>query len=343
MPIGKKTPDIKLFPSSLCLDLNSVDAKEMEVQSAFWSYEHKQFSKGKFQGRIIVTHTRKLQLSLANRSTGIIIRGNIPTGTTILTLPVSMAHSFYYRGQALAEHEIIALHSNEEIELQTSLPSSLITVAVCQDLLERQCLEVTGHSLNELRYQERLFINPVDYGRCIGNLAQWLQKMRSTRYTPCDWEERMIEKAILEIVLSAVLIPEKIQKLPGRLYVAKKAERFIRRNLKQSISIKDLCFAIGTSERTLHQGFKERFGISPKVYIRRMRLNGIHQDLLLNKDKATISDIAMDWGLFHLGRFSAQYRQMFDELPQKTHRRTMNPLLARDPRQHTNPTSRKFF
>ena len=332
MHIGKKTPHIKLFPSNLNLDLNSVDAKEMEVQSAFWSYEHKQFSKGKFQGRIIAAHTSQLQLSLANRSTGIIIRGSIPSGTTILTLPVSMTHSFYYRGQALAEHEIIALHSNEEIELQTSLPSSLITVAVCQDLLEHQCLEVTGHSFNELRYQERLFINPVDYDRCIGNLVQLLQEMRCTHFTPCDWEERMIEKAILEIILFAVLAPEKRQKLPGRLYVAKKAERFIRRNLKQSISIKDLCFAIGTSERTLHQGFKERFGISPKVYIRRMRLNGIHQDLLLNKNKTTISDIAMEWGLFHLGRFSAQYRQMFDELPQKTHKRKVSPLLAPRPK-----------
>ncbi len=114
----------------------------MEEQSVFWLYEHKQFSKGKFQGRIVAVHTEQLQLNFSFRSTGIITRGNIPAGTTILTLPISMEHSLYYRGRSLADYEVIALNSNEEFELQTSLALSVITVAVNSDLLERQCREL---------------------------------------------------------------------------------------------------------------------------------------------------------------------------------------------------------
>ncbi len=322
--ITKKMVHNTLFPSDLCLNLNSSDAEEMEEQSVFWPYEHKQFSKGKFQGRIVAVHTGQLQLSFSRRSTGIITRGNIPAGTTILTLPISMEHSLYYRGRSLADHEIISLNSNEEFELQTSLPSSVITVAVNSDLLEQQCNELTGYSFNNMRYQERLLMNPHDYGWRIEQLTAWLWKLHSTRYTPCEWEEELIEKAILGIILSGARIPENLYKLPDRINVAKKAEDYIQKNLKNSLSIKELCTSIGTSERTLYQGFKERFGVSPKAFMKKIRLNGVRQDLLVNESQETISESAMRWGFFHLGRFSAQYKQMFYELPNATQNRAMN-------------------
>jgi len=58
--------------------------------------------------------------------------------------------------------------------------------------------------------------------------------------------------------------------------------------------------------------------MSPKAYMQTMRLNGVHQDLLDNSSKRTIAAIAMDWGFYHLGRFSHLYKQMFGELPGKT-------------------------
>ena len=318
MRILKKTTHASLFPSGLCVNLHSSDAKEMEEQSVFWPYEHKQFSKGKFHGKIVAVHTGRLQLSFTSRSTGVIVRGSIPSETTNLTLPVSMEHSIFYRGHALRDHEIVALNSDEEYEVQTSLPTSVVTVAVKQVFFERQCLEVTGNSFEQLRYQERLFIDPKGYDRCTGQLLTLLQTFQSSPHTPSAWEAELIEKTILEIILSGVRAPGIVLKMPARLCVAKKTENYIRENLKNSISIPELCRIAGTSERTLHHGFKERYGISPKAYMLRLRLNGVRQDLLANRDKKPVSDSAVQWGFFHFGRFSAQYKQMFGELPSKT-------------------------
>ncbi len=323
METAKETVDTTLFPSDLRLDLSSSDAEEMEEQSAFWQYEHKQFGKGKFKGRMLVAHTRQLQLSFTSRSPGIIIRGGIPAGATSLVLPVSLEHSIYYRGQALRDHEITALNANEEIEFQTTHPSELIGVAVNPIVLDHQCIKVTGKSFNELRYQERLFINPKSYDKRIRQLMLLLQKLHCIQCTHSSREEELIEKTILEIILSGVSAPGIIPKIPHRLCVAKRAENFIRSNLKNSIPIKSLCRSLGTSERTLHQGFKERFGLSPKAYMQRMRLNGVRQHLFMSKGKETVSDIAIQWGFFHLGRFSAQYKKMFDELPSKTPKKTI--------------------
>jgi methylphosphotriester-DNA--protein-cysteine methyltransferase len=61
--------------------------------------------------------------------------------------------------------------------------------------------------------------------------------------------------------------------------------------------------------------------------MQKIRLNGVRQDLLVNKGQGTISESAVQWGFFHLGRFFAQHKQMFDELPTTTQNRTMNNQL----------------
>jgi AraC-like DNA-binding protein len=60
----------------------------------------------------------------------------------------------------------------------------------------------------------------------------------------------------------------------------------------------------------------DRFGVSPKQYIQARRLNGVHRDLCkANLHGKRISDIANDWGFWHMGQFAADYRKFFGELP----------------------------
>jgi AraC-like DNA-binding protein len=49
-----------------------------------------------------------------------------------------------------------------------------------------------------------------------------------------------------------------------------------------------------------------------------MRLHGIYQELRTTSSKQSISRLASDWGFNHLGRFSKQYKRMFDKLPSET-------------------------
>ena len=92
-----------------------------------------------------------------------------------------------------------------------------------------------------------------------------------------------------QLVLSGVQYPEKLGRSPSRLDVAKKAEMYIRRNLKDPATINELCEVVGTTERTLHLGFKERFGMSPGNYRQLMRLNGVFQELRTTISKNRVS------------------------------------------------------
>ncbi len=127
--------DQVIFPSFLCLDEKSCDEEQMEKQSLFWPYEHKQFNRGKFQGRIAALHTSRMQISLALRSTGVYIRGGIPEKSVVISLPLSPHHNLYYRGKLLKSGQAVALSQGEEIELQTANPSALLTLVICKTIV----------------------------------------------------------------------------------------------------------------------------------------------------------------------------------------------------------------
>ncbi len=52
-----------------------------------------------------------------------------------------------------------------------------------------------------------------------------------------------------------------------------------------------------------------------------MRLNGVRDALWGGAAGTSITETAMEWGFYHLGRFSRQYKRMFGELPTETKKR----------------------
>jgi len=50
-----------------------------------------------------------------------------------------------------------------------------------------------------------------------------------------------------------------------------------------------------------------------------LRLNGARRDLVTARGSPKkVSDVAMDWGFFHWGRFALRYRTLFGETPSQT-------------------------
>lgn len=95
------------------------------------------------------------------------------------------------------------------------------------------------------------------------------------------------------------------------------AERYAMSRLCAPLSLEDLALAAGVSSRTLHLYCKRRFGVGPMVWLRQMRLDAARQRLSSGQD-CKITDVAMDHGFGHLGRFSSYYYQRFGELPRET-------------------------
>ncbi|MFJ6134150.1 AraC family transcriptional regulator [Janibacter terrae] len=79
----------------------------------------------------------------------------------------------------------------------------------------------------------------------------------------------------------------------------------------------DLAEIAGVSVRRLQQAFREHLGTTPFAHLHDVRLERIHDDLVHGRG-ASVTDVALSWGVTHLGRFAAAYRARYGELPSRT-------------------------
>ncbi|HEX4328229.1 MAG TPA: helix-turn-helix domain-containing protein [Burkholderiales bacterium] len=110
--------------------------------------------------------------------------------------------------------------------------------------------------------------------------------------------------------------------VPGflRARVVKAAEDYLRGHPDMLLlHVSDLCEAAAVSERTLRNAFNEAYGMGPMRYLRIRRLNQVRR-LLLNPRPviASVTEAAMRFEFFDLGRFARDYRGLFGEKPSET-------------------------
>ena len=88
------------------------------------------------------------------------------------------------------------------------------------------------------------------------------------------------------------------------------------------VTVGDIAAAAGLSVRALDDGFRRHVGVSPMRYLRQVRLERAHAELLQSDaDQTTATFVAQNWGFDHYGRFAAEYRQRFGCSPSETLRR----------------------
>jgi AraC-like DNA-binding protein len=84
-------------------------------------------------------------------------------------------------------------------------------------------------------------------------------------------------------------------------------------------AIHELCLVGQVGESRLRQAFHDVYDISPVRFFRDWALTEAHHRLqLAEPGERSVTKIASDIGLTHLGRFAVQYRELFGECPSKT-------------------------
>lgn len=129
-----------------------------------------------------------------------------------------------------------------------------------------------------------------------------------------------VDAATLAWQLSAA--PEaSADSLRNRARLARRAEAWMREHLDEFLPISAACLALRVSRRELEYAFRSSFDTSPRSFLHSLRLNAIRRALQNNTgDRSTVSEIALNHGVAHFGRFSAQYRALFGENPSETRR-----------------------
>jgi AraC family transcriptional regulator, ethanolamine operon transcriptional activator len=104
-----------------------------------------------------------------------------------------------------------------------------------------------------------------------------------------------------------------------RIAAVRLCEEYVRQNIDANPTLYDLSRISGLRLRSLINAFQAVTGVSPMAYLKRQRLNGVRQALLAaDKNRTRIIDVAANWGFWHMGHFTSDYRAMFGETPSET-------------------------
>jgi AraC-like DNA-binding protein len=94
-------------------------------------------------------------------------------------------------------------------------------------------------------------------------------------------------------------------------------------NAAEPVRMEQLAALVGVSIRSIQAGFKAVYGCSPVEFLKQRRLELARRRLLsATPGAATVTEIALDCGFGHVGRFSSLYRERFHEPPSATIRRS---------------------
>jgi AraC-like DNA-binding protein len=107
--------------------------------------------------------------------------------------------------------------------------------------------------------------------------------------------------------------------------IVRRVEDWVDGQSPETIQIADLCRALRVSRRTLQRAFTETLGMGPARYLALKRLVAARAALRQGDPATTtVTDTAIRYGFWELGRFARDYRQTFGESPSETLTRGMS-------------------
>jgi AraC-like DNA-binding protein len=105
---------------------------------------------------------------------------------------------------------------------------------------------------------------------------------------------------------------------PAAPRMVRRAVELFEAEPERQFTVTELAEAAGCSIRSLQEGFSRYVGMSPTEYLRELRLQRVHDELVNSSTDASVGAIAYGQGFTHLGRFAQAYRKRFGELPSQT-------------------------
>ena len=99
----------------------------------------------------------------------------------------------------------------------------------------------------------------------------------------------------------------------------RRAITFVDEHAHEEVSLADIAAAARVTIRAVQLAFRRHLDTTPSEYLRRVRLDHAHRDLLA-ADPAhdSVTAVAYRWGFASSSRFAAYYRQAYGLPPGRT-------------------------
>ena len=318
-------------PQSWVLSKRFDSMLEMTAQVQGWDIDFRQIDSGPLSVELLQVGVGACLLSRARFNRRFYQRGISPAGMRTFGLIESGVTDVTWGGRELDEASLVVFHPLGEFEAVAAAGFGCYVLSFAEQHLE-QVAEHIGLADAVQRVDQADMVttqDPDDMAKLRRLLSSFCTDVKKVHGAdpggalPSNLAARL-EFEIPGRILGALAGSDLDLRLPPdelRYWVVRRAVAFTEENSDEVLTVEDLCEATGVSRRTLNYSFREHLGVTPKAYLKSMRLDAARLDLGKSDPDAKIADVANRHGFWHLGQFAADYRKQFGELPSETLRR----------------------
>lgn len=290
-----------------------------------YDLECRQLAQGRFSATAVQVATGNVLLSRLTANLAVEAEGNPPPGMITVGIPTAKCRPFVWRHQQTNANTLQLYRPETELLVNTSgafdaidlsfTETHLLEVAetlklydAYKSLKHGRMVEMTNDDLEELRQMSQGLVGLALTRHFAGNESRMAHIMEFT-----------LPGTLLRIIMDKPATTARGGRHSNSLDAFKRARSYIHRHEDGNITVSDLCNLTHMTDRTLQKVFVAQCGLTPKAYIRAVRLNRAHAALLENCPETTsVTDVANYCGFWHIGQFAADYQALFSELPSET-------------------------
>ena len=308
--------------------LNCNSFGEFAEATSGWDFDWRQLDRGPLSARLLQVATPSMLMSKFRCNRKFHQLGISPPGMRTFGIVDVHSSPLDWRGREGSNNQIVVFPVSDSYDCVSHPEFHANGVSIPEDRI-RSAAETLGLPDPLEHLQEGLcFVESAP--RQMQTLRQSISGLYSAIVThadvplteaACSEMEFEIHSAFAAALATGIETDFRSPHPTLRSRALKLALEFVEEQADCAPTIKDICRASGASYRTLNRAFLDRFGVAPKQYLQAVRLNGVRKDLRRMGPDSAITDVANEWGFWHMGQFSADYRRQFGELPSETLRR----------------------
>lgn len=285
-------------------------------QMTDWELDFRQIEPGPMKTRIRARAGRDLNLLEADMNRAVHQTGAAPVGTLTFAVLLSDAVS-QWQGSQPSFGAMLSMGAKDGFEAVNRAGFHTVTFSAPLAAVERISESVGGPVLEHL-LQSGTVVSGSHGSKALGLARRAIRLLARPTENPFGTDE---EEELLTLLLDVSCGPECLQDRSSprtRHRALRNAVEEMQCSTDDNLPVSCFCQSAGVSRRTLNRAFNEYFGIGPKAYYLRLRLNRFRQKLLIEQGCNSIADSANQLGFWHMGQLARSYREQFGELPSET-------------------------
>lgn len=219
---------------------------------------------------------------------------------------------------------IIVISPTERTKIRMTAQCHHLTVRVSRRALEASIAARLGRPLTKpLQFNLEMSMDS-DFARAWCELVRHICHISATAPAAlaCEGVRKQYARTLMEIMLNAAphtysdtFSDDASQATPRHV---RRARDYIHAHLSENISVADIAASVGVTARTLQNGFRQAFNLTPAEYVRQTRVGALHRALLTADSQQGVTSLMMSVGIVNFGRYAQYYRRQMGVAPSTT-------------------------